>query len=193
MATSKSQAKPGREQPSQLRYQSTERCDPIMERKSILIVDDDPGILNSFKEILEPEGYRVDTAETGSEALEKCKARRSNMAIIDINLPDTNGTELLPKIHGMLPKARKIILTGYPTLDNAVDSLNQQADAYIIKPVNPKDFLKVIAENMNKQTEADSMTEDKVVGWIESRYEETKRNRSPRNVPASSHVPEIEE
>ena len=95
---------------------------PIMERKSILIVDDDPGILNSFKEILEPEGYNVDTAQTGSEALEKCKARLYNIAVIDINLPDTDGTELLPKIHGMLPKARKIILTGYPTLDNAVSS-----------------------------------------------------------------------
>jgi ActR/RegA family two-component response regulator len=93
----------------------------------------------------------------------------------------------------MLPKARKIVLTGYPTLENAVESVNQQADAYIIKPVNPKDFLKVIAENMNKQTEVEAVTEDKVVGWIESRYEETKRNRSPRRGPASSHVPQIEE
>jgi DNA-binding NtrC family response regulator len=166
---------------------------PIMERKSILIVDDDPGILNSFKEILEPQGYHVDTAQTGSEALEKCKVQLYNMAIIDINLPDTEGTELLPKIHGMLPKARKIILTGYPTLENAVDSVNRQADAYIIKPVNPKDFLKVIAENMNEQTEADSMTENKVIGWVESRYEETKRNRSPRKVPPSANVPVIEE
>ena len=164
-----------------------------MERKSILIVDDDPGILNSFKEILEPEGYRVDTAQTGSEALEKCKAQLYNMAIIDINLPDTEGTELLSKIHGMLPKARKVILTGYPTLENAVDSVNRQADAYIIKPVNPKDFLKVIAENINKQAEAEAVTEDKVIDWIESRYEETKRNRSARKVPASTYVPEIEE
>ena len=164
---------------------------PIMGRKSILIVDDDLGILNSFKEILEPEGYSVDTARTGSEALEKCKAQLYNIAIVDINLPDMDGTELLPKINGMLPKARKIILTGYPTLENAVESVNQQADAYIIKPVNPKEFLKVIAENMNKQTEADAVNEEKVIGWIESRYEETKRNRSSRKVPAS--LPGIKE
>jgi DNA-binding NtrC family response regulator len=166
---------------------------PIMGRKSILIVDDDLGILNSFKEILEPEGYSVDTARTGSEAIEKCKAQLYNIAIVDINLPDTDGTELLPKINGMLPKARKIILTGYPTLENAVESVNQQADAYIIKPVNPKEFLKVIAENMNKQTEADAVNEEKVIGWIESRYEETKRNRSSRKVPASPPVPGIKE
>src|SRR5437660_12320431 len=105
MATSRSQAKLEREQPSQSRYRSTERYDPIMERKSILIVDDDPGILKSFKEILEPEGYRVDTAQTGSEALEKCKAQLYNMSIIDINLPYTEVTELLSKIHEMLPRA----------------------------------------------------------------------------------------
>src|SRR5438132_10233575 len=108
-------------------------------------------------------------------------------------MPDSERTELHTKIHGMLPKARKVILTGYPTLENAVDSVNRQADAYIIKPVNPEEFLKVIAENIDKQAEAEAVTEDKIVGWIESRYEETKRNRSPRKVPASSYVPEIEE
>src|SRR5207245_11056125 len=102
MATSKSQAKWGREQPSQSRSHSTERYDPIMERKSILIVDDEPGILNSFKEILEPEGYRVDTAQTGSEALEECKAQLYRMATIDLNLPDTQATSLLPQTPGRL-------------------------------------------------------------------------------------------
>src|SRR6267378_3272168 len=141
-----------------------------MGTKNILIVDDDPGLLNSFKDILEPEGYSVDTAKTGFEALEKCKAQPYNLAIIDIKLQDTEGTELLARINSVLPKARKIILTGYPTLENAVESVNQQADAYIIKPVSPKEFLRVVAENMNKQTEGEAMTEEKVVGWIESRY-----------------------
>src|SRR5438046_10175427 len=79
---------------------------PIMERKSILIVDDDPAILNSFKEILEPEGYNVDTAQTGSEALENGKARLYNIAVIVINLLDTAGTEIHPKVPGITPKAR---------------------------------------------------------------------------------------
>src|SRR5437879_8192734 len=107
MATSRSQAKLEREQPSQSRYRSTERYDPIMERKSILIVDDDPGILNSFKEILEPEGYDVDTAQTGSEALEKCKARLYNIAVIKINLPETDRSELHHKDNRMLRKTSK--------------------------------------------------------------------------------------
>src|SRR5207245_9375127 len=72
------------------------------------------------------------------------------------------------------------MITGYPSLENAVDSVNLQANAYIIKPVNPETFLKVVAENMDKQLEGERMTEDKVVGWGESRYEETRRNRRKR-------------
>ncbi len=75
--------------------------------KNILIVDDDRGILKSFKELLEPEGYSVDTAETAVEAVEKCNARPYNLAIIDIKLRDVEGTDLLARVHEILPRARK--------------------------------------------------------------------------------------
>src|SRR5207249_7775043 len=81
--------------------------------RNILIVDDDRGILKSFKDILEPEGYSVDTAETALEAVEKCKARPYNLAIIDIKLRDVDGTDLLARVHEILPRARKIMITGY--------------------------------------------------------------------------------
>src|SRR5437899_5717312 len=158
--------------------------------KNILIVDDDRGILKSFKDILEPYGYSDDTAETGVEAVEKCNARPYNLAIIDIKLRDVDGTDLLARVHEILPRARKIMITGYPSLENAVDSVNLQADAYIIKPVNPETFLKVVAENMDKQLEAEQMTEQKVVGWVESRYEETRRNRSKRR--SEEHTSELQ-
>ena len=161
--------------------------------KNILIVDDDRGILKSFKDILEPEGYSVDTAETALEAVEKCRARPYNLAIIDIKLRDVDGTDLLAQVHEILPRSRKIMITGYPSLENAVDSVNLQADAYIIKPVNPETFLKVVAENMDKQLEAEQMTEQKVVGWVESRYEETRRNRSKRKPMGPELLPNAEE
>ena len=164
-----------------------------MVTKSILIVDDDQGILKSFKDILEPEGYRVDTVATGVEAVEKCKAHPYNLAIIDVKLRDVEGTDLLARVHEILPRARKIMITGYPSLDNAIDSVNLQADAYIIKPVNPEMFLRVVAENMDKQLEAEKMTQEKVVGWVESRYEETRRNRSKRKLLAPEQLPNAEE
>src|SRR5207245_5242150 len=119
--------------------------------KNILIVDDDRGILKSFKDILEPEGYSVDTAETAMEAVEKCRVRPYNLAIIDIKLRDVDGTDLLARVHEILPRARKIMITGYPSLENAADSLNLQADASSIKPVNPESFLQVVAEQIDKQ------------------------------------------
>jgi len=165
----------------------------VLGRKSILIVDDDRGILKSFKELLEPEGYSVDTAETALETVEQCKAHPYNLAIIDIKLRDVEGTDLLARVHEILPRARKIMITGYPSLDNAVDSVNFQADAYIIKPVNPEAFLRVVAENMSKQLEAEKMTEDKLVGWVESRFEETRRNRSKRKLLTPEQLPNAEE
>ena len=161
--------------------------------KNILIVDDDRGILKSFKELLEPEGYVVDTAETAQEAVEKSRSHSYNLAIIDVKLRDVEGTELLARIHEILPRARKIMITGYPSLENAIDSLNFQADAYIIKPVNPETFLKVVADNMNMQLETERMTEDKVVGWVESRFEETRRNRSKRKLLSPEQLPNAEE
>lgn len=161
--------------------------------KNILIVDDDRGILKSFKDLLEPEGYRVDTAETAQEAVEKCKAYPYNLAIIDVKLRDAEGTDLLARVHEILPRARKIMITGYPSLENAIDSVNLQADAYIIKPVDPETFLTVVADNMSKQLDGEKMTEEKVVGWVESRYEETRRNRSKRKLLTPEQLPNAEE
>lgn len=66
-----------------------------MEKKSILVVDDDKTILKSLKTLLELEGYSVDTVETGQEAIEKSKTEFYNLALLDIKLQDMEGTELL--------------------------------------------------------------------------------------------------
>jgi DNA-binding response OmpR family regulator len=105
------------------------------KKKSILIVDDDKAVLGVIKDILELQGYRVDTAETGQEALEKTKTRYYNLALLDIKLPDIEGTQLLTKMHRDIPKMMKIMITGYASLENAVESLNLGADAYLMKPI----------------------------------------------------------
>ncbi|HDJ05117.1 MAG TPA: response regulator, partial [Candidatus Bathyarchaeota archaeon] len=104
----------------------------IMGKKSILIVDDDRAILSSLEKILQLEGYSVDTAETGREAIEKAKNRFYNLMLLDIKLPDMEGTELLRAVDETEPKMVKIMVTGYPTLENAVKSLNLGADAYLM-------------------------------------------------------------
>ena len=139
------------------------------EKKSILIVEDDKAIIKSLKEILQSEGYSVDTAETGREGIQKSKAKFFNMALLDIKLPDMEGTKLLVTMHETSPIMVKIMVTGYPSLENAVEALNMGADAYIMKPVNPEKLLALIEEKLEKQSQAEKMTEEKVVDWVKTR------------------------
>ena len=83
-----------------------------MEKKSILVIDDDEVVLNSIAEALRLEGYKVDTAETGKEAIRKGNLRFYNLVLIDIRLPDMEGTELLKAMKETTPKMVKIIVTG---------------------------------------------------------------------------------
>jgi DNA-binding NtrC family response regulator len=148
-----------------------------VEKKSILIVDDDRDILKSLKDILQSKGYIVGTAETGREAIEKSEDKIYNLALLDIKLPDMEGTELLTKMHRAIPRMMKIMVTGYPSLENAVESLNRGADAYIMKPVDPKNLLKVVEEKLKEQEEAEKMTEEKVAEWIKLRVQKLERDR----------------
>ena len=140
-----------------------------MEKKSILIVDDDRTFLQTLKAILESRGYISDTAETGGEAIEKSKAKLFDLALLDIKLPDMEGTKLLTMMHENLPKTVKIMITGYPSLENAVEALNHEADAYVMKPFEPEKLLALIEEKLEEQSRAEKRTEEKVTEWIKTR------------------------
>jgi DNA-binding NtrC family response regulator len=135
----------------------------------ILIVEDDENIRKTMENILQQKGYETDTAKTGSEAEQKTKTKFYNLALLDIKLPDMDGTKLLTKVHETTPKMMKIMVTGYPSLENAMEALNQGADAYVIKPVKPEKLLALIEEKLEKQKQAEKMTENKVTDWIKTR------------------------
>lgn len=141
----------------------------MMDTRRILIVDDDEAILKSFASILGSEGYSVETAKTGREGIERSKARDFAVALLDIKLPDMEGTELLAEMHKGRPRTMKIMVTGHATLSNAVESLNLGADAYIMKPVDPAHLLEIIGKQLHKKEEAESMDQEKVSEWIEGR------------------------
>jgi DNA-binding NtrC family response regulator len=141
----------------------------IKDKPSILIVEDDANIRVPLSTILQQKGYNADTAIDGQEAIQKSKAKFFNLALLDIKLPDMEGTKLLTTMHETLPKMTKIMITGYPSLENAVESLNHGADAYVIKPVKPEKLLELIEEKLEKQRTAEKMTEKKVIHWIKTR------------------------
>jgi len=145
------------------------------ERARILVVDDDESIRKTLATILEEKGYVVDTAENGKEAIEKSNAKFYNLALIDIRLPDMEGTKLLTAMKETIPRMVKIIVTGYPSLQNAIEAVNKGADAYILKPVNIDHFLNTIREHLKKQREAKKYSEEKVTEFIETRARELER------------------
>lgn len=138
----------------------------------ILIVDDDQAILKSLGDYLSIKGYAVETAKTGKEAIEKSKNQFFNLAVLDIKLPDIEGTELLTKMHDTEPRMIKIMLTGFPSMTNAVTSVNKRADAYLIKPVEPEKLLKLVEQKLGEQDRELKMDRDKLIKYMESRDKE---------------------
>ena len=141
----------------------------MTERIRILVVDDDESVRETFTAILEEKGYIVDTAESGKEAIEKSNKNFYNAAFIDIRLPDMEGTELLTAMKETTPKMRKIIVTGYPALQNAVEAVNKNADAYILKPPKMREVLSILKELLQKQKEEKRLSEEKVADFIQKR------------------------
>jgi DNA-binding NtrC family response regulator len=142
------------------------------ETARILVVDDDENIRKVLVAILEDEGYIVESVGTAKKAIESTRRKFYNVALIDIRLPDMEGTELLMRMKDTTPRMRKIIITGYPTLQNAIDAVNRKADAYIMKPFDVEKVLATIKDQLRKQGEEKNYSQDKVAEFIETRVRE---------------------
>jgi len=138
----------------------------------ILVVDDDENIRNTMKAILESEGYTVDIAANGMEAIKRSEETAYNVALLDIRLPDMEGVELLKLIKDAVPRTRKIMVTGYPSMQNAVAALNKNADAYMVKPVDIEKLLNMVKEQLELQENERQFSEQKVAEFIETRVKE---------------------
>jgi len=147
------------------------------EPARILIVDDDESIREVLTSILTDEGYIVDAVDTGEKAIKATHEKFYNLVLIDIRLPDMEGTKLLTELKDTVPRMRKIIITGYPTLQNAIEAVNRGADAYIVKPINMDEALKTIREQLQKQAEEKKYSEQKIVEFIETRVKELEAKR----------------
>ena len=142
------------------------------EQARILIVDDDEAIRKAITTVLKEKGYDVDTAECGEAAISKSKIEIYDLALIDIRLPDMDGVQLLTAMKETDSKMVKIIITGYPSLQNAVEAVNKGADGYIVKPVKMDELLTMIEGHLKKQRESRKYTEQKVAEFIETRSKE---------------------
>jgi len=118
-----------------------------MEKGRILVLDDDPIVTLSCKRILGAEGYSISTVEKGEDALNKLAKEDFDLLISDVRLPDINGMEVLKESRVLKPKTDVVIITGYPTLDDARESTKLGASEYIEKPFTP-DFMLNVAKKV---------------------------------------------
>ncbi len=113
----------------------------------ILVVDDEPNQLVTMSRILSREGYDVVTAADGHEALDVLDRQHVDIMITDLNMPVMDGMSLLREVADTTPRPATLVLTGYGTIQSAVDAMKHGAADYLIKPCNP-DELKVVLERL---------------------------------------------
>ena len=115
----------------------------------ILVVDDEPKICHLIEELLKLEGYRVDVSFSGMDALQMLKSGNYQMLLTDLKMPGIDGLELIKKAKQECPEIRAIMVTGYATVDTAVQSLRHGVDDYITKPFNIFELKKAVKQTLH--------------------------------------------
>jgi K+-sensing histidine kinase KdpD len=119
--------------------------------ESILVIDDDRDFLDIVKQILQKKGYDIETVPSAGLAKTRLQERFFNAVILDISLPDAKGTEFLTSIIQINPDIIAIMLTGHSSIQNAVESINRGAFAYLEKPLDPDNLIAVLNRGLEKQ------------------------------------------
>lgn len=121
------------------------------QRADILVVDDDAGILETLEDVLLKEGHRVHTAKLGTAALNRLvQSPPVDVAIVDFRLPDISGLDLLNRLKVVSPDTEVILITEYASLATALDAINGQAAAYLVKPLDPDHLLKTVEQALSR-------------------------------------------
>jgi len=147
----------------------------MKETPRVLIIDDDPAILDSCGQVLRREGYAVQEARDGRGGLALFNAESFHLVLLDLKLPGMDGLEVLRRIKDISPETAVIIITGYASIETAVEAVKLGAFDYLSKPFTPEEFRvatrralngrKMLIENLYLRRELESKGEfDLVVG-----------------------------
>jgi DNA-binding NtrC family response regulator len=133
-----------------------------MRPRSILIVDDELLIRDLLYDFFTDRDWHVSVCDSAEKAMELIKNRSYEIALIDLKMPEIDGISLIEKIKAYLPDIPVVIMTGFPSLETAIDGIHLKVEDYVIKPFNINKLFKTIsaiAEKSVKSTES-AKTED---------------------------------
>ena len=118
---------------------------------TILIADDERSSREALDEILRKDGYEVLAVGSGAQALTLLKERDIDLVLADLIMPDVNGLEIVKKVQEHDPTIKVILITGYGTVETAVDAMQKGAHHYLTKPVKPKELKELIKKALDKR------------------------------------------
>jgi DNA-binding NtrC family response regulator len=123
-----------------------------MEKKLILIAEDDPKVGESIRLLLKKRGYEIRLASNGKEALSLFRQERVDLVITDLVMPKMDGIELLEAVKGLRPEAEVVVISAQGTIEKAVQAMKLGAFDFIEKPINPRVITLVVERALEKQT-----------------------------------------
>jgi len=121
-----------------------------MERKNILIVDDELLIRDLLYDFFSEKNWIVSVSDSGSKALELLKTRRFDLVLVDLKMPEIDGIALIKSIKVRYPVLPIVIITAFPSFETAVEALRLKIDDYITKPFNINKLFKTVCEILQK-------------------------------------------
>ena len=164
----------------------------MKETRRILIIDDERPILLTLEALLSRHGFETETAATAAAGLKALKNKEAALVLLDLQLPDVQGLEMLERIKTERPETQVIILTAHDTLANAIESIKRGAYHFVSKPYAPEELLSLIEKALEKQSllrETQQLREKNVE--LEKRLEMAETRFTP--VFKSKSMQEIEE
>ena len=151
-------------------YTTSEERHKMPGNATILVIDDEQAMRDSCCQVLTKGGYRTETAEDGNSGLQKIREIKPDLVLVDLKMPGMNGMELLEKIGDVDPNIVSVVITGYATIESAVEAMKRNAYDFLPKPFTP-DQLRIITkrglerrrltlESVRLQQEKDKMREN---------------------------------
>ena len=122
------------------------------ENRRILIIDDERPILLTLEALLGRHGYHADTAQTAAAGMRKLESKMPALVLLDLQLPDAEGLQMLDQIKREHPDTQVIILTAHDSLSNAIESIKRGAYHFISKPYAPEELLSLVDKALEKQS-----------------------------------------
>lgn len=152
----------------------------MASKAKVLVIDDEPIVLKSCVRILSEEGYEVYPVQTGVEGLQSLKDGHFDIVLTDLKMPEISGMEILKRIIEVYPEVIVMMMTGYSTVETAVEAMKLGAYDYISKPFSPEELAEAVGKAMEKKRQDEQR--------IYPRVKETEMQEGLHNLLGKSEI-----